>query len=63
MIWYRDKYSMLLVWMMQNLRVMRKIMKIIGTRMQNVCEMMACGTRMLEIHHFYFFNKSVVDMF
>ena len=31
MIWYRDKYSMLLVWMMQNLRVMRKIMKIIGT--------------------------------
>ena len=70
MIWYRDKYSMLLVWMVQNLRVMRKIMKIIGTwqhnlgkKMQNVCEMMACGTRMLEIHHFYFFNKSVVDMF
>mgnify|MGYP000191563713 CR=1 FL=1 len=29
----------------------------------SVCEMMVCGTRMLEIHHFYFFNKSVVDMF
>ena len=70
MIWYRDKYSMLLLngaelacyeknnennWYLTTQKVI--------VLYASVCEMMVCGTRMLEIHHFYFFNKSVVDMF
>ena len=35
----------------------------IRSHLKYMCEMMVCGTRMLEIHHFYFFYKSVVDMF